>query len=288
MKKKAASKPKAKAPARRAKPAHAQSSFVIPAYTGPVKALIIRAAGTNCDMETAHALREAGAETETAHVNQLMMGRVRLHPFQMLVVPGGFSYGDDIAAGKVLANELKLRLREQLEKFIAAKKLVIGVCNGFQVLVKTGLLPGFDGLDNEQSATLYLNDSARFQCRWVGMTAEKSAASWLDRMPRTLDLPIAHGEGKFITANPSVLAQLKKNRQIVFRYAPENPNGSQDAIAGICNKAGNVVGLMPHPERFVTRTQHPNWPSRPMTEGDRGDGFWFWKYAVEYAKTLSQ
>jgi phosphoribosylformylglycinamidine synthase len=250
-----------------------------------VKALVLRAAGTNCDQETIHALKQAGAESDLIHINQLLLGRVRLHPYNMLVIPGGFSYGDDIAAGKVLANELRLRLKDQLVRYVESKKLVIGICNGFQILVKAGLLPGFDNIDEKQLVTLGLNDSARFQCEWVGMKAEKSAAEWLNSLPASFELPIAHGEGKFITANPTVLQTLKKNRQIVFRYAPTNPNGSEEAIAGICNKKGNVIGLMPHPERFLTRYQHPNWTAlKPAYEGQWGDGFWFWKQAVTYAQ----
>ncbi len=259
----------------------------IPSIVGskPVKALVLRAAGTNCDQETVHALKAAGAESDVVHINQLILGRVRLHPYQMLVIPGGFSYGDDIGAGKVLANELRLRLKDQLSRFIETKKLVIGICNGFQVLVKAGLLPGFDPIDEKQSVTLSLNDSARFQCEWVNMKKEISAASWLANAPATFELPIAHGEGKFITADPKIMASLKKNKQIVFRYAG-NPNGSEEDIAGICNVAGNVIGLMPHPERFLVRYQHPNWTATPAKyDGNWGDGYWFWKSAVTYAQT---
>ena len=255
------------------------------AFGSRPRALIVRAAGTNCDNETDHALTQAGAACERVHINQLMLGRVRLHPYQILVFPGGFSYGDDISAGKVLASELKLKLRDQLATFVDAKKLVIGVCNGFQVLVKAGLLPGFDGLDEKQTVTLGLNDSARFQCEWVGLAVEQSAAGWLGGLPAAIELPIAHGEGKFIAGSPAILKQLKSNKQIVFRYAGRNPNGSDDAIAGICNKAGNVIGLMPHPERYLTRYEHPDWPAR-RGSGDTGDGARFWEHAVLYAKTL--
>ncbi len=250
-----------------------------------VKALVIRTAGTNCDQETIHALRINGVDSDLVHINRLLKGQIRLHPYQILVFPGGFSYGDDISAGKVLANELKHRLGDQLKKFVEAKKPVIGICNGFQILVKAGLLPGFHPIDEKQKATLALNDSSRFQCEWVGLTTEKSAAEWLGFMPPKIDLPIAHGEGKFIVGSPKVLSELKKNRQIVFRYAPVNPNGSDFNIAGICNKAGNVVGLMPHPERFVTPFQHPNWPARKGTNtGEFGDGYWFWKSVAEYGR----
>lgn len=259
-----------------------------PISKGKPKALIIRAAGTNCDQETIHALSLVGAESQLVHINQLLSGRLRLHPFHMIVIPGGFSYGDDISAGKVLANELRLRLRDQLERFVETKKLVIGVCNGFQILVKTGLLPGFAPVDEKQTVTLALNDSARFQCEWTALKTDKSAATWLNGIPANFELPIAHGEGKFLTLNPKILATLKKNKQIVFRYSPNNPNGSQANIAGLCNKTGNVVGLMPHPERFVSRYQHPNWTGRPASGGSEwGDGYWFWEKAVAYAKQFT-
>jgi phosphoribosylformylglycinamidine synthase len=252
------------------------------------KALIIRAAGTNCDQETIHALALVGADSHAVHVNQLLNGHVRLHPYSMIVIPGGFSYGDDISAGKVLANEFRLKLRDQLARFVESKKPVIGVCNGFQVLVKSGLLPGFDAVDAEQTVTLALNDSNKFQCLWTTLRHEKSAATWLDGLSTTLELPIAHGEGKFLTASPKILESLKKNKQIVFRYDPVNPNGSEQSIAGVCNKAGNVVGLMPHPERFVSRYQHPNWTNRPTKLGTEfGDGRAFWEKAVAYAKKFT-
>jgi len=252
-----------------------------------VKAIVVRAAGINCDQETIHALKEAGADCDLVHINQLLLGRVRLHPYQIMVIPGGFSYGDDISAGKVLANELRYRLKDQLKQFVESKKLIIGVCNGFQVLVKAGLLPGFKPIDDVQSVTLALNDSGRFQCEWIDLKPEASAAAWLKGLPPVIELPIAHGEGKFIPASPAILKKLKDNKQIVFRYKSRNPNGSVDGIAGICNVQGNVVGLMPHPERHVSRTQHPNWPAKPVTPGfEWGDGFLFWKQAVLYAKTL--
>lgn len=250
------------------------------------KVIVVRAAGTNCDQETIHALNSVGATCDLIHINQLLMGRVRLHPYQAMVIPGGFSYGDDIAAGKVFANELRLRLRDQLERFVESKKLVIGICNGFQVLIKSGLLPGFDPVDNTQLATLSLNDSARFQCHWTKLKTDASAAAWLKGMPAEFELPIAHGEGKFMTLSPKIMAQLKKNKQIAFRYAPTNPNGSEGDIAGICNKQGNVIGMMPHPERFLSRFQHPNWTGRSSAT-EWGDGYWFWEKAMNYAKELA-
>ncbi len=132
-----------------------------------------------------------------------------------------------------------------------------------------------------------MNDSARFQCEWTRIKSEPSAAKWLKDLPAAFDIPIAHGEGKFLTMTPKILAEIKKNKQVVFRYSPKNPNGSQDDIAGICNKMGNVIGMMPHPERFVSRFQHPNWVAAADKEKkDIGDGYWFWEKAVAYAKTI--
>src|SRR5438477_317848 len=161
-----------------------------------VKAIILRTAGTNCDQETAHALRMAGAEPDIVHVNQLIVKNVDLDPYQLMVIPGGFSYGDDIAAGKILANELRFKLREALDEFVAQGKRIIGICNGFQVLVKTGFLPGTP--ERAQTVTLAANDSGQFQCHWVRLRREKSACQWLNETDAQWELPIAHGEGKFV------------------------------------------------------------------------------------------
>jgi phosphoribosylformylglycinamidine synthase I len=265
------------------------------------RSLILRAAGINCDQETALALRLAGAEADVVHVNALLAGRARLHPYQIFVIPGGFSYGDDISAGKVLGNQLRIRLADQLETFVAAKKLVIGICNGFQVLVKTGLLPGFDDMDDRQLSTLAVNESGKFQCEWVGLERQASRAKWLDVLPKTFELPIAHGEGRFVTGTEATLSKLIRNRQVVFRYKPRNPNGSSFDIAGITNHRGNVIGLMPHPERFVKPYQHPAWTrqnpaglameNKGWEERATGGtlvienepaGLQFWKAAVNY------
>lgn len=249
------------------------------------KALVLRTAGTNCDGETMHALRIAGAEPDTLHVTELLRDKKKLSQYQILVVPGGFSYGDDVAAGKILANELKFKLGPELKEFVARKKIVIGVCNGFQVLVKAGFLPAVEGLDFSQDATLTQNDSGRFQCEWVPMKREKSKAAWLKEMPARFELPIAHGEGKFVAKSGAALKELEKKGQVVFRYEGNNPNGSQNKIAGVCNAAGNVVGLMPHPERYVTHYQNPSW-TRHSPEA-KTPGYLFWKSAVNYAGSLS-
>jgi phosphoribosylformylglycinamidine synthase subunit PurQ / glutaminase len=230
-----------------------------------MKALVLRTAGTNCDQETSYALRLAGAEPALFHINQLVEDPKLLDGFGLLVVPGGFSYGDDVAAGKILANELRFKLGDALRRFLDRGRRVIGICNGFQVLVKTGLLPGDSA--EEQTATLMANDSGRFQCHWVTLAREKSACEWLNETSNAWELPVAHGEGKFVTRDAKTLALLEKRGQVVFRYKGENPNGSMKAIAGICSPDGNVVGLMPHPERHVMRVQHPEWTRGADREG---------------------
>jgi phosphoribosylformylglycinamidine synthase subunit PurQ / glutaminase len=243
-----------------------------------MKALVLRSAGTNCDQESAHALRLAGGEPTVLHINQFLNGSQTLDDYKILVIPGGFSYGDDIAAGKILANELRFKLGDALSRFIQNGRRVIGICNGFQVLVKTGFLPG--NATHAQSVTLAHNDSGRFQCHWVRMKREKSACGWLNRTEAAWDLPVAHGEGKFMARDAALLRQLEKNGQVVFRYSGTNPNGSQNAIAGLCNVEGNVIGLMPHPERHVNFEQHPEWTRRERSKLDPV-GLQFFKAAVQ-------
>ena len=228
------------------------------------KAIIIRTAGTNCDWETQRAFELAGASAERIHINQLINGKVKLSEYELLAVPGGFSYGDDIASGKILANEIKYKLGEEVKEFAVSGKPIIGICNGFQILVKMGLLPDPEAF--VQTTTLTFNDSDKFECRWINLKKQKSSCLWTKSLPDVISLPIAHGEGKFIAADKAVLNALEANKQIVFRYVndkgavagyPYNPNGAQNSIAGICNKKGNVFGLMPHPERYVYSFQHP-------------------------------
>ena len=245
-----------------------------------IKALVLRTAGTNCDQESVYALKLAGAEPVVAHINALLQKKVTLDDIDLLIIPGGFSYGDDIAAGKILANELRYKLDSVIRPFIARGRRIIGICNGFQVLVKTGYLPG---AVQDQTVTLSANDSGRFQCHWVKLRREKSAAKWLNSTEVSWDLPIAHGEGKFIPMDDKVLADLEKKGQVVFRYEGENPNGSVNRIAGICNAEGTIVGLMPHPERHVLKTQHPEW-TRTGHEGTDPVGLQFFKSAVEGLK----
>ena len=253
-----------------------------------VRTLIIRAPGTNCDGETVFAFQQAGAEVSLVHVNRLIRREERLADYQIFVIPGGFTYGDDVAAGKVLANELSLRLRDDILKFIEDGKLILGACNGFQVLVKAGFLP--EPVNGSSSQlTLANNDSGKFECRWVYMVANKQSNCVFTKGIDSLYLPVAHGEGKLV-ADPAILPRLN----VALYYTdeagntsagyPHNPNGSMNNIAGICDSSGRVFGLMPHPERHVRGTQHPQWTrlgARPY-----GDGFQIFQNAVAWAKRL--
>jgi phosphoribosylformylglycinamidine synthase len=203
-----------------------------------------------------------------------------LDEFQILVFPGGFSYGDDIAAGKILANQIVHHLGDRVRAFIDAGKPVIGICNGFQVLVKTDLLPGAIGGRSGQTATLTNNDCGRFVDRWVNLKAEGSRCVWTKNL-QSIDLPIAHGEGKFVPADEAVRKALWDGEQVALTYSGENPNGSVDAIAGVCDASGLVFGLMPHPERFVDGTQHYAWTSRGSGSAE-GDGLRIFRNAVAH------
>ncbi len=242
------------------------------------RVIVLRTAGTNCDNETAAAFKIAGSVSELVHINELVRGEKFLKDFQILAIPGGFTYGDDIASGKILANEIKYKLNEDLKNFINSGKLVIGICNGFQALVKAGILPGIN--KGAIEATLSFNDSGSFIDKWVELEPGGRCV-WAKGLKGTIYLPIAHGEGKFIPKDGDVLNQLRKNEQIVFKYT-DNPNGSIDNIAGICDTTGRVLGLMPHPERHILGTQHPRWTREGLKE--HGDGFMIFKNGVDYVK----
>jgi phosphoribosylformylglycinamidine synthase len=231
------------------------------------RVLILRTAGTNCDWETQFAFEKAGARAERVHINRVVEEEKRLEDYQILAVPGGFSYGDDLGAGKVLANELLSRAKEHFASFAERDHLIIGICNGFQILVKMNLLPGFDGIEGEQAATLTTNDSGRFEDRWVYLRPDSDKSPFIGK-GEVFYLPVAHGEGKFVTRDEAALKKIRDNEQIVFRYVtkegkkpayPDNPNGSYDDIAGICDTTGRILGMMPHPERHITKEQHPRW-----------------------------
>jgi phosphoribosylformylglycinamidine synthase len=245
--------------------------------------LILRAAGTNCDAETAYAFQLAGAETQAVHVNRLLEDAGILDDYQILAFPGGFSYGDDINSGRILANQLRHHLAEPLRRFIDAGKPVIGICNGFQILVKTDLLPGPLAGKTGQTCTLTHNDSGRFIDRWVKLEPQKSKCIWTQGLD-PLELPIAHGEGKFVPANDAVRKALWDSQQVALTYGGDDKacNGSVDCIAGVCDASGLVFGLMPHPERYVDPTQHPAWTrQKPLPEVGRGLAIF--QNAVKYA-----
>ena len=255
-----------------------------------VKVCVIRTAGTNCDKETAFAFSKTGAQAELVHINNFIQHKSVLSDYQILALPGGFSYGDDIASGKVFANELKNKLEEELRKFVADGKLIIGICNGFQILVKSGLLPGNN--DFTQETSLIINDSGKFEDRWVYLKSSGKCV-WTKNLPEVIYLPVAHGEGKFIVKDKPVLNRLKANKQIVFKYCnaqgessgyPDNPNGSLDDIAGITDATGRILGLMPHPERHIEIHQHPRWFN--LKNKKEGDGLTIFKNGVEYARKI--
>ncbi len=259
------------------------------------RVLILRAAGINCDEETAAACELAGGRAERVHVNRLAEGSVQLKDFAALVIPGGFSYGDHLGAGKLLAVDLQHRFGEALQSFVADERPVLGICNGFQVLVKAGVLPGaLDGQQGKGAQTVTLTDNAsgHYECRWIRLIANPASPSIFTRgIFEPFELPVGHGEGRFV-APEATLADLQMHHQIALQYIneqatstmvyPYNPNGSMRAIAGICNRAGNVLGLMPHPDRAYLPQLHPDW-----LRGDRqrreGDGLRLFRNMIAYA-----
>ncbi|HTE57801.1 MAG TPA: phosphoribosylformylglycinamidine synthase I [Verrucomicrobiae bacterium] len=234
---------------------------------------VLNTAGINCNEETAFAFELAGAETEQRHISELSDHDLQLSDYQILALPGGFSYGDAIASGRILGLELKTRLRDQVDDFVSIGGLVIGICNGFQVLVESGLLPDpVSRPEGPKAASLIPNKTGDFQCRWSDLRVEASACAFAN--PITMggdyvELPSAHGEGQFLQPTPDEYKKLADQGQIVFRYCgedgeptagfPDNPNGSPGGITGICDPSGNILGMMPHPERFVVPQQHPNY-----------------------------
>lgn len=254
--------------------------------------LILRTAGTNCDAETAYAFELAGARTESLHINRLLTDPSVLERYQMLAIPGGFSYGDDIAAGRILANQIAHHLHDDLHRFVEAGKPIIGICNGFQVLVKTDLLPGPIAGRSGQVCTLAHNDCGRFVDRWIHVSPRGNKCIWTRGLDPIIELPVAHGEGKFIPPDDATRAALWAEEQVALIYAnqkgdpagghfPDNPNGSIDDIAGVCDATGLVFGLMPHPERHVDAIQHPAWTRRhPLPP--RGQGLKVFENAVAH------
>jgi phosphoribosylformylglycinamidine synthase I len=266
---------------------------------GTVKALVMTGFGLNCDLETAYALEAAGAKAERVHLNSLVAREANLRDYQIFVIGGGFSWGDDHGAGVIMAMRLKHRLQEEILELVERGGLVLGICNGFQVLVNLGLLPGFALREMKREVALIYNDCGSFRDQWVHLSANPSSHCVFTRGIGNLELPVRHGEGKFF-AEEHVLERLIGNGQVILHYArpdgsraegefPLNPNGSVGDIAGICDPSGRVAGLMPHPEAFNHITNHPDWTylrERYKREGkslpEEGVGIALFRNAVEY------
>jgi phosphoribosylformylglycinamidine synthase len=267
------------------------------------RAIVITGNGTNCEMEAAHACRLGGFdEAVIAHIAEILSGEIRLDDFHFLNLTGGFLDGDDLGSAKAQANRLRYaavagtdeKLVEQFIRFINDGKLILGVCNGFQLMVKMGVLPGIDNDYLNQTVTLTHNDCGRFQDRWVYLKSDPlSPCVFTSGIEKGIYLPMRHGEGKFLCDSPRTLERIEREHLAVFKYSgpdfsaptmefPANPNGSQNAIAAVCDPSGRLMGLMPHPEAFVHYTQHPRWTREELPEA--GDGLILYKNAAEFVR----
>jgi phosphoribosylformylglycinamidine synthase subunit PurQ / glutaminase len=248
---------------------------------------VIRVGGTNCDAETQRVLQELGVKATTRHLNELSKQR-NLLDFQALIFPGGFSYGDYVRSGAIFARMLTAKLGRDLSKFIDDSRPILGICNGFQILVEMGLLPGFEGMSAYPEASLATNIPQGFKCEWIYIRNEDhNKCIFARKIPRgkVLRMPIAHGEGRFLFPKEKEEALMQKlidNDMVTMRYCnsngtdangefPSNPNGSLHDIAGICNKEGTIFGLMPHPERAFYWWQQPDW-TKQQCMSQFGDG----------------
>ncbi len=262
-----------------------------------IRVCVLRVGGTNCDAETKRAFTDLGVKSEILHVNELVKHR-NLLDYQVLVFPGGFSYGDYVRAGAIWARWILAKMGKELKCFVEEGRLILGICNGFQVLVEAGLLPGFDGISSYPEAALATNSPPGYNCRWVYLKQETNGKCiFTCNIPenKVLRMPVAHSEGRFVFAKDKeklYLERLLENGQLVFRYCnkngeyangrfPINPNGSFHDIAGICNPEGTVFGLMPHPERAYYWWQHPNW-TRQKQMPQYGDGKLIFESVIEY------
>ncbi len=268
------------------------------------KVLILRAPGTNCDAETAYAFERAGGHAEIVHVRRALESPQLLAAAQILCLPGGFSYGDDIASGRIFGVQLQHHLAEAMRSFTDAGKLVLGICNGFQVLAKCGLLAADDAAHGPP-VTLAWNNSGKFEDRWINLAVQESRCVFLTGVQH-MYLPVAHGEGRFVARDAATLAKLEAAGQLPLRYAalvkntsgaeaaselggalqyPDNPNGAQANVAGMCDATGRIFGLMPHPERHIDATHHPRWTRRPPAElaaNPPGEGLRLFQNAVNF------
>ncbi|UCF44719.1 MAG: phosphoribosylformylglycinamidine synthase subunit PurQ [Candidatus Bathyarchaeota archaeon] len=263
-----------------------------------IKVCVMRVGGTNCDLETQRAFQDLGVKAETLHLNELIKRR-NLMDYQVLVFPGGFSFGDYVRAGVILARWLSAKLDKELKAFVEENRPILGICNGFQVLVEYGLLPGFDGTSAYPEATLATNIPQGYNCRWTYLKQEnREKCIFTNKIPKgkVLKIPVAHSEGRFLfprERQQKLLEKLYENDLIVFRYCsengdyaegkyPTNPNGSFHDIAGICNSEGTIFGLMPHPERALYWWQQPDW-TRQEQMPQYGDGKLIFESLIDYS-----
>jgi len=262
-----------------------------------VKVLILTGLGLNCEVETAEAFRLVGASPELVHLLDLLDGSEerRLADYQIVTFVGGFAFGDHLGAGSVFANKIRWRLYDQLVRFIHGAGLALGICNGFQTMVRLGMVPGFDGDYRTPRATLAPNDRLGYWDTWVRLKADPESPCIWTRDIDEIELPTRHGEGKFLAENEAVLDRLEQGHQIAVRYIdtdgnptqdwPANPNGSTGAVAGICDPTGRLFGLMPHPDAYLYPFHHPRWTRRKIT-GDlpqEGAGLAIFRNGVDAA-----
>lgn len=253
------------------------------------RVLVLRAPGTNCDVETAWIFDRCGGQSERVHLFRLLESPASLSDYQILCIPGGFSYGDDVGAGVIFGAQLRSHLAEAIRQFLTADKLVLGICNGFQVLMKSRILPGGaeswpPDPETDPESTLTWNLNGRYTCRWVKMSVPANPSVFL-RGITEIELPMAHAEGRIAVRGPEVLDRWRAQRQIALAYDPlDNPNGSVAEIAGLCDPTGRILGLMPHPERFIQATQHPQWTRRKTADsaGAEGAGVKVFQNAIDY------
>jgi phosphoribosylformylglycinamidine synthase len=262
-----------------------------------IKVCVLRVGGTNCDAETKRAFEDLGVQAKIVHVNELIKNR-KLLEYHVLVFPGGFSYGDYVRAGAIWAKWILAKMDRDLKTFVDENRLILGICNGFQVLVEAGLLPGFEGMSQYPEATLATNLPPGYNCRWVYVKHEnkgKCMFTWKIPEGKVMRMPVAHSEGRFMFAKEKekkLIEKLYENDQLVFRYCdkygeyaecnfPANPNGSFHDIAGICNREGTIFGLMPHPERAFYWWQQPDWTKQKQMS-QYGDGKLIFENLIEY------
>ena len=260
---------------------------------------VLRAPGTNCDVETAYAFETCGAAAERVHLFRLLEEPSLLKNYEALCLPGGFSYGDDLGAGVVFGSHLQGRLGDTIREFLSRDTLVLGICNGFQVLMKSGILPGGAATwppQGKPDATLTWNQNGKYTALWVRLKTGSTKNVFLQGI-ESIELPIAHAEGRIVVRAPEVVETWKKQGQIALRYTgsdptageddllpyPVNPNGSLENIAGLGDSTGRILGLMPHPERFLFATQHPQWTRRKLR--GEGEGMKLFRNAVAYFKS---